>query len=48
MTVSSPSRRDLLKGAAAITAATAVGIGGATAEPTPRRHRRRARESTRC
>jgi len=30
MTVSSPSRRDLLKGAAAITAATAVGIGGAT------------------
>src|SRR5437660_10565181 len=30
MTASSPSRRDLLKGAAAITAATAVGIGGAT------------------
>src|SRR5207245_3008213 len=30
MTASSPSRRDLLKGAAAIPAATAVGIGGAT------------------
>jgi hypothetical protein len=49
MTPTSPSRRDLLKGAAAITAVTqSASATPRAAGPKLRRLRHRARESTPC